>query len=215
MTNPYETLGVPKDASPEEIKKAFRKKASKLHPDRNDEPGAKEQMALVNRAYDTLGDEEKRKRFDETGGTEGPPTIEEEAIARFGQLVTEILNVPNVNVISTAKSKLAEYDKMALTGVAHLTKQVAQLQTRRDKIKVKEGKHNIVHSVIDGQIADINRNLDRIAHGNVIMARVRELLEDYTSDERDPNEQWRENNREFNKGFDQKLGGLGSLFTTR
>ncbi|HEX2446665.1 MAG TPA: DnaJ C-terminal domain-containing protein [Methyloceanibacter sp.] len=61
----YSTLGVPKTASAEDITKAYRKLAKKLHPDLN--PGdktAEEKFKQITAAYDIIGDEEKRKRYD-------------------------------------------------------------------------------------------------------------------------------------------------------
>ena len=65
MTDPYETLGVVKTASADDIQKAYRRLAKKLHPDLN--PGdksAEEKFKDVSAAYDLLGDPEKRGRFD-------------------------------------------------------------------------------------------------------------------------------------------------------
>ncbi|MBN2061139.1 MAG: molecular chaperone DnaJ [Deltaproteobacteria bacterium] len=64
----YNTLGVPKTASKEDIKKAYRKLARKWHPDIN--PGnknAEEKFKEISRAYECLGNEEKRKLYDEFG----------------------------------------------------------------------------------------------------------------------------------------------------
>jgi curved DNA-binding protein len=64
----YEILGVPRTASGDEIKKAFRKLARQYHPDvAKNKKEAEEKFKEVNEAYEVLGDAEKRKRYDELG----------------------------------------------------------------------------------------------------------------------------------------------------
>lgn len=65
MRNPYQVLGVARGASDAELKKAFRKRAKELHPDRNrDDPKAQDKFSELNAAYEIVGDETKRKQFD-------------------------------------------------------------------------------------------------------------------------------------------------------
>jgi DnaJ-class molecular chaperone len=65
MRNPYEVLGVEPKASAEEIKKAFRKQAKRLHPDANkNDPRAAVKFAELNAAYEIVGEEDKRRAFD-------------------------------------------------------------------------------------------------------------------------------------------------------
>ena len=60
VTDPYKVLGITRDASKEEIKKAYRKKAKEYHPDLHpDDPKAAEKMNEVNEAYDMLCNPEK------------------------------------------------------------------------------------------------------------------------------------------------------------
>lgn len=63
----YNILGISRDASEDEIKKAFRKKAHKFHPDK--ENGDEERFKEINEAYQVLGDESKRKQYDQFGTT--------------------------------------------------------------------------------------------------------------------------------------------------
>ncbi len=68
MADYYKILGVDRNASESEIKKAFRKKAMDFHPDRNkDNPKAEEKFKEVNEAYAVLGDKEKKKQYDQFG----------------------------------------------------------------------------------------------------------------------------------------------------
>jgi molecular chaperone DnaJ len=65
----YKTLGVDKKATPEEIKKAYRKLARKYHPDRNpDDKEAEARFKEISQAHDVLGDPEKRKQYDTGAG---------------------------------------------------------------------------------------------------------------------------------------------------
>ena len=63
----YEVLGVSKNATEDEIKKAFRKLAMKYHPDVNKSPDAEEKFKEINQAYSVLIDKDKRSLYDQFG----------------------------------------------------------------------------------------------------------------------------------------------------
>ena len=63
----YDVLGVGRDADQDEIKRAFRKLAFKLHPDRNKEPGAEERFKEISEAYAVLSDPQKKQQYDAYG----------------------------------------------------------------------------------------------------------------------------------------------------
>ena len=81
MSDYYEILGVDRNATKEEIKSAFRKKARQYHPDVNKAPDAEEKFKELGKAYETLMDDNKRATYDRYGedglreagfGTSGP-----------------------------------------------------------------------------------------------------------------------------------------------
>ncbi|MBM9832560.1 DnaJ domain-containing protein, partial [Enterococcus faecalis] len=66
-TGYYDRLGVSKNASQDEIKKAYRKMSKKYHPDINKEAGAEQKYKEVQEAYETLSDDQKRAAYDQYG----------------------------------------------------------------------------------------------------------------------------------------------------
>jgi len=84
----YELLGVGRDASLDDIKKAYRKLALQYHPDRNKEAHAEEKFKEISEAYAVLSDEEKRKTYDQFGHAGFDERYSEEDIFRgadFGE----------------------------------------------------------------------------------------------------------------------------------
>jgi len=67
----YAILGLPRNATDEQLKKAYRKMAMEYHPDRNGSPGADERFKEINEAYEVLSDAQKRAYYDRTGRPPG------------------------------------------------------------------------------------------------------------------------------------------------
>jgi curved DNA-binding protein len=87
----YETLGVPRDASAQDIQRAYRKLAREFHPDINKSKGAEDKFKQINEANEVLGDPEKRKKYDTLGANwqageefRPPPGFEQAFEYNFG-----------------------------------------------------------------------------------------------------------------------------------
>ncbi|KAH7883835.1 hypothetical protein F5I97DRAFT_1896032 [Phlebopus sp. FC_14] len=80
--DPYQVLGVSKDASPAEIKKTYFALARKYHPDTNPDKGAQEKFVEIQEAYDILKDEKKRAAYDQYGSASQQPGFDPDAFAR-------------------------------------------------------------------------------------------------------------------------------------
>ena len=97
----YEVLGVGKDASADDIKKAYRRMAMKYHPDRN--PGdkvAEEKFKEIGEAYAVLSDDQKRAAYDRYGDPNGP--------AGFGSDYVDVSDIfPALRAVPAASVALA------------------------------------------------------------------------------------------------------------
>lgn len=107
--NLYEVLEVNKDATPEDIKKAYRRKAIQSHPDVGGNP---EDFKVLSLAFEILSDPNKRKDYDETGHTERRPQTSSEDILVmfFNEVVEELLGCDQsadyVDLVAETRSKI-------------------------------------------------------------------------------------------------------------
>ena len=110
----YQTLGVSKTATQEEIKSAFRKLARKYHPDTaKDKKSAEEKFKEINEAYEVLSDPEKRKKYDayganwQQGGFQPPPAgagAYEGFPGVLGRVVSNFISAARDSVIFSSSS---------------------------------------------------------------------------------------------------------------
>ena len=96
--NPYETLGVPKDATQDTIKKAYRKKAQKKHPDRG---GTEEEFKDLSTAYRMVSNPESRARYDACGDSE-IPNVDAKARSLAIQAVIQFIEAGHSNYLLEA-----------------------------------------------------------------------------------------------------------------
>lgn len=101
--DPYKILKLSKDATPEQVKDAYRKESLKCHPDRNPGKDTRKRFNTVHTAYKILSDPERRKRYDETGYTGENGERVDETLGILAQVLTETVT----ELLSTNRSPSA------------------------------------------------------------------------------------------------------------
>lgn len=169
----YDTLGLQPDATPEDIKRAFRAKASAAHPDKG---GSTTAMQAINKAHDVLGDPERRRNYDATGQDQMPDSIENQARAVLMQVLTEVMANSDGDWLSEASHLVKNKGASFAATRKQLEVRKRRLEKRSGKIKVKDGE-NIVQMLIDAQLRDLERNFEEIARAEALHKAVTALLD--------------------------------------
>ena len=181
----YRILGVAKDATKEQIKKGFRKKASKAHPDKG---GSEEEFNMIRTAYMVLIDDEARSRYDKTGSyganPHGEPTAFQLALQELAGLFQHTLlqnldNIEHVDIMNTMKVNIrtakAEQTK-------HITKQRSRLKkfekARKRLKRKKELDVDVLDNVIGTQIQGVTRNIEDCERKNESFDLMIEIIDD-------------------------------------
>lgn len=180
----YETLGVKPDAKPDEIKRAFRRKAEKLHPDKG---GDHLEMAAVNRAYHALSDPQRRAAYDHTG-TDHACSLEDRARGAIAQAFSDALqkNVPDA--LAHARKSIEATRSNSQQKISEIENSLRLFRKRRNKIKTSE-EINLFHSLIDQQIAIGEQSISGFKGNLEICDAALKILESYTTTEKIPQAQ--------------------------
>lgn len=183
-TDHYSTLGVPKDADEKTIKRAYRRKATKAHPDHG---GTEQEMAKLNAAWECLGNAQRRLTYDRTGHDgEGPPP-EEAGRGFLLEAFDKVLSTGggDYHILSRVgeilNKQIAEYrqqQRVIDAGVAGLTR-------ARDKVRKKKSAPNslnVYHVLIDKRLQELKAASADIVHKIESFKEALRLLGEYESD---------------------------------
>lgn len=181
MSTHYDTLGIEKDASEFEVRQAWRYKSRKHHPDR--EGGNHDLMAAINRAYEVLGDPERRANYDKSGADELPPPIDikgrEALLVVFMQCVEHAPD--HVSLIADTQRLLLGHRGDHQKIVNDCRRGLAVLHTRKARLHVKAGE-NFLAGAIDQRIAQLTELMEKNATQVEVIDRACEMLKNYEYD---------------------------------
>lgn len=178
----YEDLGVARGADAAAIKRAFRRKAQKAHPDKHG--GDAREFDRVARAYRVLGNESRRLNYDQTGADGQAPEVSEEvAVMQMlaGVLISMIdqVDVEHSDLIGLIRQHFTQQMQQLAIAEARLRKAIRLRERACERIRRKGGGANLLASFLASDIANGRRNL---AAGDRTRERVQHamaMLDDY------------------------------------
>ena len=182
----YEALGVSKDAPPEEIKKAHRKKARKHHPDNGGDP---EQFLMVQYAYEVLSDEERRRRYD--NGEPEPQNVIQEAFSYVANMFKALIDNADeslicINIVDKMASlATADREKMKKS-VKGWQDKIAFLEQVKGRIKHKGNRPDIMTSVLDQQLRGLGNGISMAEKQIEMLAFALSLIREYSFEPEPP-----------------------------
>lgn len=173
----YETLNVPKGADKDTIKKAFRSKAKKAHPDKG---GSTDEMSKLNFAYAVLSDASRKAQYDETGDDKQAPSEHEASHGVLVQFFGQALESGQPDPVEFARANLnAHLQQMAQVKSATSAK-LTQIKAKRDSVSVSSGV-NLFQNLVDQQISQGEAQVRQIAQQEINFRSALELLNNYST----------------------------------
>lgn len=175
----YATLEVTKDADAAAIKRAYRKKSREAHPDRAG--GDTTRMVAINRAYETLSNPEKRKRYDATGQDNPVPTVDAQAIEAVMQLFMQMIERcdESDDVIDLVRKEIKGNQSKFKAEQVHMRAAIRSLEKRRKKLKHKATTRNFLDDLLADRIKVLTENIAAMDANLALGDRALELLKDY------------------------------------
>lgn len=150
--DPYKVLGVDKDASEQDVRRAYRKAAKRAHPDAG---GSAEEFQSVALAHRILSDKERRAKFDETGDADGasaPNQKRADALGFVAQILDQVINTPAAEYIDVPKVMRSKFDEMirqTRANIKNAEDEIARLVKLRKRSKAKAGAVDHIGNMLD------------------------------------------------------------------
>lgn len=176
--NHYDALGVAQDATPDQIKRAYRSKARTHHPDKG---GDAQEFASAAAAYDVLSDPQRRQLYDATGQDRETP-IEEEAnrvlLGLFNEMVS---SAPEGRILDCIRLHLDELTRSFKDNKAQIKVRQGLLKKRREKI-TSTSETNLAHLVIDKEMQSIDHAFADLDRKIAVTSACKRILNTYSEE---------------------------------
>jgi curved DNA-binding protein CbpA len=155
----YSALGVSSDASPEEIKKAYRRKARETHPDFG---GTDEAFTPVAQAYAILSQPHLRERYDkgESDVAKHPfeVQVQDELASRFQEAISNIVALGDWRdsgpILGNLQIEISGEISAAYSDIRKMIRSIAKLEKQRNRIKRKDGLPSLFDQLLDTRIRE-------------------------------------------------------------
>lgn len=173
--NPYEILGIARDATDAAIKHAYRCAAQKTHPDKSG--GDEGKFVSIQNAYELLSDPDRRAYFDQHGEDRGQVDAQSAVLAELAALFDAVMNDPETRNPVEKMSEVIQAEILNQQG-HKITKKgrVSDLEDACSRITYTGTGGNVLTGVLDRQISVLNRGIqgcdDRIVHLKAMVERL-------------------------------------------
>ncbi len=181
----YDTLGIDKDATADQIKQAYWDRARKTHPDHS--PGHEDEFNDAAIAYQVLSIPQRRKDYDEIGFvntmTENE-TIKQEAYSRISEIFMAVVerlgpDIYTIDIISSIRNKSESAYKQLAAEADQAMKSITQWDKIRKRISFSGDGANIMANVCDKQIEGLSAKIEMVQHQIKVAEKIKEVLVDY------------------------------------
>lgn len=176
----YDDLGLGKDASKEEIRKAYRRKASEHHPDKD--TGNKEKFQVIQHAYDILGDEQRRKRYDSDGTENEQLSIQGQARQQVTVIILKILEQvepESINMIEAIERTISQGEENAKNAIRTGENKLRKFNQALKRFKQKKKGVNYIALAIESVVRQHKQQLEGVKEQLEIMKEMRKILSEY------------------------------------
>ena len=179
----YDALDIKKNASADEIRHAYRKRAQKTHPDKAGVEKTSE-FQMIKHAYEVLSDPDKRKHYDETGNADDLDSPENIILQKFAELLinitVKVINDPeSENLFFEANKNLdLNRQKYSADAITH-RRNAKKLRQAAERSSHRMGGENLAHLTLTAAAADEDRKAEKFDRIVDQINQVGVMLKDY------------------------------------